>query len=226
MLRVQELAESKGIPLKRKRASQRPLDIGLESLPKYGSKPFEALWIDLTPKQRLFVNAIVDLGVKPSEAYRIAYDAGQSSMVTVSRESVRLKKNPKIAPVLQAKMAHQRQWTGDAVDAPEIRETSLRVLREIAEQGEMEACRVRSAELLGKVSTVGLFVERTENVQRSEHSPEAQAELASRLSALLDTVEPVQLIDSTGAIDTIAVPVLGAATDPLADPELDLGAGI
>jgi hypothetical protein len=227
----QELAESKGIPQRVRTSASRdkrskPVDLKLEDLPAPGSRPFAKLWASLTPKQQVFVNTIVDLGARPSEAYRIAYDAGKSSGKTVYEEASRMRHHRKIAPVIEARLTHQRQWTGKAEDAPEIRETSLRVLREIAEQGQMEACRVRSAELLGKVTTVGLFTERSEVVQRSEHSPEAQIELASRLSALLDTVEPVQLIDSTGAIDCIAVPVLGAATDPPTDPELDLGAGI
>jgi hypothetical protein len=227
MLRVQELAEAKGIRVNAPRKSRsKPKDLKLQDLPAPGSRPFNQLWADLTPKQRLFCDAIVELGARPTEAYRIAYDAGNSLPATIGRDSHAVRRNHKVSTIIESRLAQQKQWTGKAEDAPEIRETSLRVLREIAEQGQMEACRVRSAELLGKVSTVGLFVERVENTQRSEHSPEAQVELASRLSALLGAVGEPQADESMQVIDTIAVPVLGAAPTEQPDPELDLGAGI
>jgi hypothetical protein len=233
---VQEMARAKGIVIGAERRGapvkplpklkSRSLKTELRDLPDPKSKPFSELWASLTPKQRMFCTAIVDLGAKPSEAYKIAYDTRNSATTSLKVNASVLRKKANVALAIQEGFEQKRQWTGNAVDAPEIRETSLRVLREIAEQGQMEACRVRSAELLGKVSTVGLFVERTENVQRSEHSPEAQVELASRLSALLGAVGEPQADESTLVIDTIAVPVLGAASTEQPDPELDLGAGI
>lgn len=180
----------------------------MKGMPSPESGKLVDLLQSLTPKQRTFVAGLTQLGLKTSEAYRLAYDAGKMAKKTVHRRAVETRyEKGNVKAVIEGQ---QRAWTGSIQDAPEIRETSLRVLREIAEAGEVEACRVRSAELLGKVSTVGLFADRQEVTVRSEHSPEARAELQARLSSLLSGLQPV---DNADVIDTTAVPSLGTDED-------------
>ena len=136
----------------------------------------------LTAKQEKFLDGMVK-GMTQADAFRASRDCSKWKPSAIYTESNRLMQQPEIHRRL---MASRAAVTRAALSTG----TSKRLwiverLERLAEDGEVEATKLRALELLGKCSDVGLFLERT-SVETPQSSEEVRAELEQRLTALLD----------------------------------------
>ena len=139
--------------------TKREIREGLEQI------PIEQLLIgssgnkQLTHKQKTFAKEVA-LGKPKAQAYRIAYDT-KGTPVTASANAQKLVGNTRIKLLIEA---YSRAFEAREYQKPErLRELVIHQLTELALNPEVkDAQRIRSLELLGKVSEVGAFVDRKE----------------------------------------------------------------
>jgi hypothetical protein len=114
---------------------------------------------ELTHKQKTFAKQVA-LGKPKAEAYRIAYDS-EGKPVTASANAQKLMGNTRIQLLIDA---YSRAFEAREYRKPErLRELVIHQLTEMALDPEVkDAQRIKSLELLGKVSEVGAFTERKE----------------------------------------------------------------
>lgn len=114
---------------------------------------------ELTHKQKTFAKQVA-LGKPKTEAYRIAYDT-KAKPPSVASDACKLSKNPDISLMIEA---YKRAFEAREYQKPErLRELVIHQLTEMALNPEVkDAQRIKSLELLGKVSEVGAFMDRKE----------------------------------------------------------------
>jgi len=139
--------------------SKREIKEGLENIPIEQLLLGSANSRELTHKQKTFAKQVA-LGKPKTEAYRIAYDTkGKKSTQAVNAHKVSNNDNVKL--MIEA---YSRAFEAREYQKPErLRELVIHQLTELALNPEVkDAQRIRSLELLGKVSEVGAFVDRKE----------------------------------------------------------------
>jgi hypothetical protein len=139
--------------------SKREIKEGLEQIPieqillgSIGDK-------QLTHKQKTFAKQVA-LGKPKAQAYKIAYDTN-GNPITASANAQKLMGDTRIKLLVDA---YSRAFEAREYQKPErLRELVIHQLTELALNPEVkDAQRIRSLELLGKVSEVGAFVDRKE----------------------------------------------------------------
>ena len=139
--------------------SKREIKEGLENIPIEQLLLGSANSRELTHKQKTFAKQVA-LGKPKTEAYRIAYDTkGKKSTQAVNAHKV--SNNDNVKNMIEA---YSRAFEAREYQKPErLRELVIHQLTELALNPEVkDAQRIRSLELLGKVSEVGAFVDRKE----------------------------------------------------------------
>lgn len=139
--------------------SKREIKEGLEQIPIEQLLLGSANSRELTHKQKTFAKQVA-LGKPKTEAYRIAYDTkGKKSTQAVNAHKV--SNNDNVKNMIEA---YSRAFEAREYQKPErLRELVIHQLTELALNPEVkDAQRIRSLELLGKVSEVGAFVDRKE----------------------------------------------------------------
>ena len=139
--------------------TKREIREGLEQIPIEQLLLGSANSRELTHKQKTFAKQVA-LGKPKTEAYRIAYDTkGKKSTQAVNAHKVSNNDNVKL--MIEA---YSRAFEAREYQKPErLRELVIHQLTELALNPEVkDAQRIRSLELLGKVSEVGAFVDRKE----------------------------------------------------------------
>jgi hypothetical protein len=113
----------------------------------------------LTHKQKTFAKQVA-LGKPKAQAYKIAYDSN-GNPITASANAQKLMGDTRIKLLVEA---YSRAFEAREYQKPErLRELVIHQLTELALNPEVkDAQRIRSLELLGKVSEVGAFVDRKE----------------------------------------------------------------
>jgi hypothetical protein len=139
--------------------TKREIREGLEQIPIEQLLLGSANSRELTHKQKTFAKQVA-LGKPKTEAYRIAYDTkGKKSTQAVNAHKVANNDNVKL--MIEA---YSRAFEAREYQKPErLRELVIHQLTEMALNPEVkDAQRIKSLELLGKVSEVGAFTERKE----------------------------------------------------------------
>ena len=139
--------------------TKREIREGLEQIPIEQLLLGSANTRELTHKQKTFAKQVA-LGKPKTEAYRIAYDTkGKKSTQAVNAHVVSNNENVKL--MIEA---YKRAFEAREYQKPErLRELVIHQLTEMALNPEVkDAQRIRSLELLGKVSEVGAFMDRKE----------------------------------------------------------------
>jgi hypothetical protein len=139
--------------------SKREIKEGLENIPIEQLLLGSANSRELTHKQKTFAKQVA-LGKPKTVAYRIAYDTkGKKSTQAVNAHKV--SNNDNVKNMIEA---YSRAFEAREYQKPErLRELVIHQLTELALNPEVkDAQRIRSLELLGKVSEVGAFVDRKE----------------------------------------------------------------
>ena len=138
----------------------------------------------LTAKQEAFAQAVAN-GSTLSDAYRSAYDCGESSMATVNNSAHGLAKRPHIAARINEITAQKREARSldSAAMLSFIRE---RLLLEAQNTQSKPADRLKALELMGKLSDVGAFRERIVEEQVDTKSAlELEREIKRKLEKIL-----------------------------------------
>ena len=139
--------------------------------------------IELTPKQRRFVQAMAE-GASSRDAYLETYHKTGSSE-TVSSTASRIAANPKVRAGLEQLEAVQRlRYSQNPL---EIRSFVVDSLQHEARTAQRPADRLRALELLGKLADVGAF--ETRSVIEHRSSADTKARLAEKLRRLTIDVE-------------------------------------
>ncbi len=139
--------------------TKREIKEGLENIPIEQILLGSANSRELTHKQKTFAKQVA-LGKPKTVAYRIAYDTkGKKSTQAVNAHKV--SNNDNVKNMIEA---YSRAFEAREYQKPErLRELVIHQLTELALNPEVkDAQRIRSLELLGKVSEVGAFVDRKE----------------------------------------------------------------
>jgi hypothetical protein len=139
--------------------TKREIREGLEQIPIEQILLGSANSRELTHKQKTFAKQVA-LGKPKTVAYRIAYDTkGKKSTQAVNAHKV--SNNDNVKNMIEA---YSRAFEAREYQKPErLRELVIHQLTELALNPEVkDAQRIRSLELLGKVSEVGAFVDRKE----------------------------------------------------------------
>ena len=136
----------------------------------------------LTPKQEGFVAAMLK-GSTAADAYRQAYNAQNMNDHSIRNEASMLLSHPGVSKAL--KEGFQRQREKAVHSAASLRLFVQERLYHEATEAKGDAARVRSLELLGKMSHVGLFEPDTGDEQDERSAEEIRQELTQRLQALI-----------------------------------------
>ena len=139
--------------------SKREIREGLEQIPIEQLLLGSANSRELTHKQKTFAKQVA-LGKPKTEAYRIAYDT-KAKKSTQATDAHKIANNPNVSNMIEA---YKRAFEAREYQKPErLRELVIHQLTEMALNPDVkDAQRIRSLELLGKVSEVGAFTERKE----------------------------------------------------------------
>jgi hypothetical protein len=139
--------------------SKREIKEGLESIPIEQILLGSTNEKELTHKQKTFAKQVA-LGKTKADAYRHAYDS-EGKPVTASANAQKLMANTRIQLLIEA---YSRAFEAREYRKPErLRELVIHQLTEMALDPDVkDAQRIKSLELLGKVSEVGAFTERKE----------------------------------------------------------------
>ena len=171
--------------------SKREIKEGLENIPIEQLLLGSANSRELTHKQKTFAKQVA-LGKPKTEAYRIAYDTkGKKSTQAVNAHKVSNNDNVKL--MIEA---YSRAFEAREYQKPErLRELVIHQLTELALNPEVkDAQRIRSLELLGKVSEVGAFTERKETRVIHESS-KIKERLLEQLKTIIN-IDAKELDDS------------------------------
>ena len=139
--------------------TKREIREGLENIPIEQILLGSANSRELTHKQKTFAKQVA-LGKPKAQAYKIAYDTN-GNPITASANAQKLMGDTRIKLLVDA---YSRAFEAREYQKPErLRELVIHQLTELALNPEVkDAQRIRSLELLGKVSEVGAFVDRKE----------------------------------------------------------------
>ncbi len=167
-------------PKQKKRRPKRPTYDMPRSMGSGGGRRNE--W-GLTPKMEFFAVEAAK-GGSLSDAYRRAYNTANHSQAGVWREASRLAKHPLVVGRIEQLVRVREQ---DALhDGDRIRQFVIQNLQDLASNAKRDSDKIRANELLGKLSEVSAFVERTETTIIEEKSAaEVEAELRAELGKLL-----------------------------------------
>ena len=145
--------------------------------------------LDLTIKQRAFVNEIVKgkLG-SYKEAYAKVYDVQLTKTGKIPKwvevEASRIVANPKIS--LSIQRAIERKETSLTASALRTRNYVIESLYKESKESDSDSTRVRALELLGK--SVALFTDVTEE-RKSRDTEEIEKDIEAKLEQLLQQDE-------------------------------------
>jgi len=128
----------------------------------------------LTQPQYMFVLGLIDPDITDIAAYERAYPNQTMSKANKAVEAVRLKNNPKIAPILKA---IKLQGLGQSLDDRAEHIQRLRELSQTAAAAGNYGAAVNAEVNAGKVS--GHYIERTENINETRRQ-----ELKERMGLL------------------------------------------
>jgi hypothetical protein len=189
--------------------TKREIKEGLESI------PIEQILLgslnekELTHKQKTFAKQVA-LGKTKADAYRHAYDS-EGKPVTASANAQKLMGNTRIQLLIDA---YTRAFEAREYRNPErLRELVIHQLTEMALNPEVkDAQRIKSLELLGKVSEVGAFMERKETKVIHESS-KIREKLLDQIKTIINI--DAKVIDSDDA-DELLREIAGSRND-LAD---------
>lgn len=170
--------------------SKREIKEGLEQIPIEQILLGSAGDKQLTHKQKTFAKQVA-LGKPKAQAYRIAYDT-KGNPITASANAQKLMGDTRIKLLVEA---YSRAFEAREYQKPErLRELVIHQLTEMALNPEVkDAQRIRSLELLGKVSEVGAFTERKETKVIHESS-KIKEKLLEQLKTIIN-VEATELDD-------------------------------
>lgn len=136
-----------------------------------------------TPKQEAFAREVAK-GSTNSEAYRLIYDADNSSPETIHREAARLMALPHVAHRVSQFMKELELRM--IKDGMQLREHVIGGLFEMSNDRDVPpATRVRAFELLGKVDIVGLFEPKAGGKDERLEPEKIKAELEEKLVKLI-----------------------------------------
>jgi hypothetical protein len=171
--------------------SKREIREGLEQIPIEQLLLGSANSRELTHKQKTFAKQVA-LGKPKTEAYRIAYDT-KAKKSTQATDAHKVANNPNVSQMIEA---YKRAFEAREYQKPErLRELVIHQLTEMALNPEVkDAQRIRSLELLGKVSEVGAFTERKETKVIHESS-KIKEKLLEQLKTIIN-VDAKELDDS------------------------------
>lgn len=159
----------------------------------------------LTPKQRKMVSLHLN-GATRTKAYQQAYDTTQTGD-RLSSSAIQTFKNPKVSSVVNHFL--QAEWTGAISDGPEIRRTSLSVMRDLALHGKAERVKLSAAVALGKTNIAGLY-SGPSTVHQHLHIGDSSARdvLLEKMTKLFGAP---QVVDSNVLASTSEMPMDGTA---------------
>ena len=165
---------------------------------------------ELTHKQKTFAKQVA-LGKPKAEAYRNAYDT-KAKPPSVASDAHRLANKPDISLMIEA---YKRAFEAREYRNPErLRELVIHQLTEMALNPEVkDAQRIKSLELLGKVSEVGAFMERKETKVIHESS-KIKEKLLDQLKTIINI--DAKEIDSDDA-DELLREISGSREDLAAE---------
>jgi hypothetical protein len=192
--------------------TKREIKEGLESI------PIEQILLgslnekELTHKQKTFAKQVA-LGKTKADAYRHAYDS-EGKPVTASANAQKLMGNTRIQLLIDA---YTRAFEAREYRNPErLRELVIHQLTEMALNPEVkDAQRIKSLELLGKVSEVGAFMERKETKVIHESS-KIREKLLDQIKTIINI--DAKEIDSDDA-DELLKEIAGSREDLTAENE-------
>ena len=200
--------------------SKREIREGLEQIPIEQLLLGSANTRELTHKQKEFAKQVA-LGKPKTQAYRIAYDTkGKKS--TQATDAHKIANNPNVSNMIEA---YKRAFEAREYQKPErLRELVIHQLTEMAlNPAVKDAQRIRSLELLGKVSEVGAFTERKETKVIHESS-KIKERLLEQLKTIIN-VEATELDDGESLLRELSGSDQGKAEsqDPTTTrpPEID-----
>ena len=167
---------------------------------------FGAKLAELTPKQRKLVSLLCLSGISKAEAYKQAYNTTQTG-ANLAATANKMCKRVKVATVVS--QFRQNEWTGAISDGPEIRRTSLSVMRDLALHGKAERVKLSAAVALGKTNIAGLY-SGPSTVHQHLHIGDSSPRdiLLEKMVKLFGTP---QVVDSTVLVSTSEVPMDGTA---------------
>lgn len=171
--------------------SKREIREGLEQIPIEQLLLGSANSRELTHKQKTFAKQVA-LGKPKTEAYRIAYDT-KAKKSTQAVNAHKVSNNDNVKNMIEA---YKRAFEAREYQKPErLRELVIHQLTEMALNPDVkDAQRIRSLELLGKVSEVGAFTERKETKVIHESS-KIKERLLEQLKTIIN-VDAKELDDS------------------------------
>lgn len=137
---------------------------------------------ELTHKQKQFAKGVAN-GLTKSEAYRQAYETTQNPSA-VHSDAQKLMRNPRISHLIEA---YQQANEAREYQSPaRLRELVIHQLTMHALSEEIPpAQRIKSLELLGKVTEVGAFTERKESIVVHQ-SAQLKAKLLDQLKTIVN----------------------------------------
>lgn len=210
-----------------KKITKRDIKEGLEQI------PIETILIgtkgnrQFTHKQKQFAKGVA-LGKTQAQAYRDAYNT-KASPTVVAGDASKLAGTPHISLLIDA---YRASFEAREYQKPErLRELVIHQLTVMALNPEVkDAQRIKSLELLGKVSEVGAFTERKETKVIHESS-KLKEKLLDQLKTVIDGNISEVAEDASG--ESLLAEILGqskhdsqtpttpppAQTDPNADPD-------
>ncbi len=137
----------------------------------------------LTGKMLAFCDGILR-GLSQSESYRQAYNARNMADASVWTEASKLFAHPAVSQRLKALQARQEEAA--LLSGLATRQHIQRTLYGLTTEGENDAAKIRACELLGKMSDVAAFTERTEEKFDNMTGEEIKAELETKLREVFD----------------------------------------
>lgn len=138
--------------------------------------------LGLTNKQEAFARLVGFENKNRADAYREAYDAKDMKPGTLHTEASLLANHPKVA---QRIIWWERQFIeGVSRSADRDRAWLAESLRSIAVDASNTSHRLRALELLGKLTDVAAFTERTEDVTKHRSAADIEAEIRESLDKL------------------------------------------
>ena len=139
----------------------------------------------LTPKQEKFVQGVLS-GMTASESYRNSYNTKNMKDSSVWREASVLMSSPKVSQRVKAGFKRKEQYSVST--ALSLRQfVTDQLIKEAKDINNNESARIRSLELIGKISEVALFTDRVETTSSNKTSDEIKLELEQKIHELFAT---------------------------------------
>tara|TARA_R100000655_G_scaffold93967_1_gene135341 strand:- start:112 stop:591 length:480 start_codon:yes stop_codon:yes gene_type:complete len=139
----------------------------------------------LTPKQEKFVQGVLS-GMTASESYRNSYNTKNMKDSSVWREASVLMSHPKVSQRVKAGFKRKEQYSVST--SLSLRQfVTDQLIKEAKDINNNESARIRSLELIGKISEVALFTDRVETTSSNKTSDEIKLELEQKIHELFAT---------------------------------------